>query len=73
MIVTQAFKDPRGLAQSGSLSAFAQTFSEQLQAQGYAAASVRTSMRLVADFVTWLDQRQIEASEREAGPCCRVP
>jgi len=63
MIVTHAFKDPRGLAQSGSLSALAQTFSEQLQAQGYAAASVRTSMRLVADFVTWLDQRQIEASD----------
>jgi integrase/recombinase XerD len=67
MIVTQDFKDPRGLAQSGTLSAFAQLFSEQLQAQGYAAASVRTSMRLVADFVFWLDQRQIEASGVEPG------
>lgn len=60
--MTQAFKDPRGLARSGSLSAFAQRFSEQLQAQGYAATSARTSMRLVTDFVTWLDQRKIEAS-----------
>ena len=60
--MTQDFKDPRGLAQSGSLLAFAHLFSEQLAAQGYAAASVRASMRLVADFVTWLDQRKIEAS-----------
>lgn len=64
--MTQAFNDPRGLAQVGSLSALAQVFFEQLQAQGYARASVRTSMRLVDDFVTWLVQREIEASGVES-------
>jgi len=61
MIVTHAFKDLCGFAQPGSLSAFAQLYSKQMLAQGYAEASVKTSMRLVFDFVTWLDQRQIEA------------
>ena len=59
--MTLALKEPRELAKAGSLAAFARMFSEQLQAQGYATASIKTSMRLVGDFVTWLDQREVEA------------
>jgi integrase/recombinase XerD len=61
MIVTHASEAPCGFAQAGSLSAFAQLYSEQMLTQGYAEASVKTSMRLVSDFVTWLDRRQIQA------------
>ena len=55
-------KEPQGPAQSSPLATFAQKFSEQQQTQGYAPASIKTSMRLVADFVTWLEERQIDAS-----------
>jgi site-specific recombinase XerD len=59
MIMAQTFKGSHPQAQQGSLLAFAQVFVEQMQAQGYAAASVRISTRLVKDFVAWLDQRGI--------------
>lgn len=60
MIVTQTFKGLLLQAQKGAFSAFVQVFVEQMQAQGYAAASVKTSTRLVNDFVAWLDQHGIE-------------
>ena len=66
MIVTQTFKGPCVRAQRGSFSAFVQLFAEQLQAQGYAAESLKTSVRLVTDFVTWLDQRGVE--DRSVAP-----
>ena len=47
MIVTQTFKGLLVQAQKGAFSAFVQVFVEQMQAQGYAAASVKTSTRLV--------------------------
>lgn len=58
--MTQTFKGPCGRAQRGSFSAFVELFAEQLQAQGYAAESVKKSVRLVTDFATWLDQRGVE-------------
>lgn len=58
--MTQTFKGPCVRAQRGSYSTFVELFAEQLQAQGYAAASVKKSVRLVTDFATWLDQRGVE-------------
>jgi len=60
MIMTQTFKNPRRQAQKGSLSASVQAFVEQMQAQGYTAASVKTSTRLVEDFSVWLDQLGVD-------------
>jgi integrase/recombinase XerD len=61
MIMAQTFKGPRLLqVRKGSLSPFVQAFVEQMQAQGYAAASVRISTQLVKAFVAWLDQRGID-------------
>jgi integrase/recombinase XerD len=59
--MTQTFKDPRRQALEVSLSTFVQVFVEQMQAQGYATASVKLSTRLVTDFAVWLDQRGIES------------
>ncbi|MFA6921135.1 MAG: site-specific integrase [Gallionella sp.] len=58
--MTQACRDSRQQAQNGSLLAFVQVFAEQMQAQGYVAASMKISIRLVNDFVVWLDQHGIE-------------
>ncbi|HEY0336105.1 MAG TPA: site-specific integrase [Burkholderiales bacterium] len=58
--MAQTFRDPRRQAQKGSFSASVQVFVEQMQAQGYATASVKISTRLVKDFTAWLDQRGIE-------------
>ena len=58
--MTQTFRDPCHETLKGSLSAFVQFFVEQLRDQGYAAASVKISTRLVKDFAAWLDQRRIE-------------
>jgi integrase/recombinase XerD len=60
MIMTQTFKGPCVRAQMASFSAFVQLFAEKLQAQGYMAESVKKSVRLVTDFVTWLDRRGVE-------------
>jgi hypothetical protein len=46
--------------QKGSFSAFVQVFVEQLRDQGYTAASVKISTRLVTDFTAWLDQCEIK-------------
>ncbi len=61
--MTQTFNDPRRQTQkgSGSFCASVQVFVEQMMAQGYAAASMKISNRLVNDFAAWLDQREIEA------------
>jgi len=58
--MTQTFKNPCLQAQTGLFSASVQMFVEQMQTQGYAAASVKTSTRLVKDFTVWLDQRGID-------------
>jgi site-specific recombinase XerD len=60
MIMTQVFSDSRRQAQTSSFLASVQMFVEQMQAQGYASASVKTSTWLVKDFLIWLDQRGIE-------------
>lgn len=57
--MTQTFKDPRCQAQNDSFFASVQGFVEQMQAKGYAAASMKTSTRLVKDFAVWLDQHGI--------------
>lgn len=41
-------------------------FVEQMQAKGYAAASIKISTRLVKDFATWLNQRGIESQSLSA-------
>jgi len=58
--------DPCRAAQEGLLSTFVQVFVERQQDQGYAAASVKASTRLVNDFVSWLDQRGIESQSLSA-------
>lgn len=64
--MTQIFRVPRRQAQKGSLFAFVQVFVEQMRAKGYAAASMKTSIRLVKDFTVWLDQRGTEAHSLSA-------
>ena len=62
----QAFRDSRRQAQTSSFLTSVQEFVEQMQAQGYAAASVKASTRLVKDFLIWLDQRGIERQSLSA-------
>ena len=50
----------------GSFSASIQVFVEQLQAQGYALASVKLSTRLVKDFAAWLDVRGVDGQSLSA-------
>lgn len=57
--MTQTFVDPGLLAHQGTLLAAVQVFVEQMQAKGYASASMKTSTRLVKDFAVWLDQHGI--------------
>lgn len=58
--MTQTFRNPRCQAQKGSLFSSVQVFVEQMRTKGYAAASMKTSTRLVTDFAFWLDRRGIE-------------
>lgn len=64
--MTQTFRDPRRQAQKGSLFASVQVFVEQMQAKGYAAASMKTLTRLVKNFAAWLDQRGIDGHSLSA-------
>ncbi len=57
--MTQTYRDPRRQAQVSSLLASVQIFVDQMQANGYAAASVKISTRLVRDFAIWLDQHGV--------------
>jgi site-specific recombinase XerD len=61
----RSFKVARTQArQAGdSPSLFVQVFGEQLQAQGYAPASVRSATRLVKDFASWLDEQAVGCSD----------
>ncbi len=58
--MAQIFRDSRRQMQKGSFCESVPMFVEQMQAQGYAAASVKISARLAKDFATWLDQRGIK-------------
>lgn len=58
--MTQACRDSLQQAQNGLLLASVQVFVEQMQAKGYAAASMKISIRLINDFVAWLDLHGIE-------------
>ena len=64
--MTQAFKGKPRQAQNASFTGCVQVFVEQLRFQGYAAASVKISTRLVKDFAVWLDQRGIEGQSLSA-------
>lgn len=57
--MTQTFKNPN--QQKVPISECIQAFVEQMNSMGYAAASVKTSARLVKDFAAWLDQQGIDA------------
>jgi hypothetical protein len=59
MIVTHTFAVQRPVAVDGSFLALVPLLVEQMQARGYAPASVRSSTGLVQDFAKWLDQREI--------------
>ena len=64
--MTQTFAGSCREAQKGSISTFVQVFVEQQRDQEYAAASVKTSTRLVKDFAAWLDQRGIQGPSLSA-------
>lgn len=64
--MTQTLRNPSRLAPQGSLLGTVQVFVEQMQAQGYAAASMKTSTRLVKDFAVWLDQHGIASQSLSA-------
>jgi site-specific recombinase XerD len=66
MMMTQTFRDPLCQAQNDSFFASVQGFIEQMQAEGYAAASMKTSTRLVKDFAVWLDQHGIASQSLSA-------
>src|ERR1035437_9136760 len=62
MMMTQTFGNPRHQGRQGTFLASVQVFVEQMQAKGYAAASLKESTRLVKDFTAWLDQSGIEGN-----------
>lgn len=64
--MTQTFRDPPCQAQKGSVFSSVQVFVEQMRTKGYAAASMKTSTRLVTDFAVWLDQHGIEGHSLSA-------
>ncbi len=64
--MNQTYRDPCRQANKGSLLASVQIFFDQMQASGYAAASVKLSTRLVRDFAIWLDQRGIASQSLAA-------
>jgi len=59
MMMTQAYEESRNATNNGSLFASVRIFVDQMEASGYAAASVKNSTRLVKDFAAWLDERGI--------------
>lgn len=63
--MVRSFKVARTQARQvgDSPSLFVQVFVEQLQAQGYAPASVRSATRLVKDFASWLDEQAVGRSD----------
>ena len=64
--MTQTFMDPCREAQKGSLLTYVQAFVEQQRDQGYAAASVKESTRLVKDFAGWFGQHGIDGPSLSA-------
>ncbi len=64
--MTQAFRNSRRQAQTSSFQTSVQAFIEQRQAQGYTAASMKTSTRLIEDFSVWLDQLGIDRQDLSA-------
>lgn len=64
--MAQKYRNPYRQVQKGSFSAFVQVFVARLRDQGYAAASVKISTRLVTDFTAWLDQCGIEGQSLSA-------
>jgi site-specific recombinase XerD len=66
MMMTQTFVDPGPLTHQGTFLAFVQVFVEQMQAKGYAAASMKTSTRLVKEFAVWLDLQGIASQSLSA-------
>lgn len=65
MILTQTIAGQLALGQKCSFLASVPMLYERMRAQGYAPASLKASMRLVKDFATWLDQREIDGSSIE--------
>src|SRR5213593_1457448 len=58
--LTQTFEGRRALTQKNSLLPLVPMLAERMRAQGYAAASLKASTRLVKDFAIWLDQRDVD-------------
>lgn len=57
--MTQTYREPLNQAHKGSLLASIQIFVDQMETNGYAAASVKMATRLVSDFAIWLDKSGI--------------
>jgi site-specific recombinase XerD len=61
----QFFKNPETLLRlhEGPLGAYIESFAKLLTDQGYAQCSVRSYLRLVADFSRWLEQQRVIVEE----------
>jgi len=54
--------------QAGPLSAHIDTFAQQLFDEGYALWTVRYSVRLLADFTTWMQQQGLTITDLAERP-----
>ncbi len=61
----QLYKDPRTLVRmrEGLFGAYVDAFTQQLIDQGYARASIRYALQLIADFGRWLSRHRIPAAQ----------
>ena len=64
--MTEVFEQLATGTRKESALAFVPIFVEQMRAQGYAPATVKTATRLVQHFVGWLDQRGVAAGDLSA-------
>jgi site-specific recombinase XerD len=68
IIMEQFYKDPRTPVRmrEGPLGAYVDAFAQQLSDEGYAKASARYALQLVADLGRWLSRRRIFAAQLTA-------
>ena len=59
------YKDPRTLVRlrASTLGAYVDAFGQQMSDQGYAKASCRYALQLVADLARWLNRRRMNAPQ----------
>lgn len=64
--MSDSLSDLRHQVQMGTCSTFVSAFIEQQRAQGYAANSIKLSIRLINDYASWLDQRGTQSQSLSA-------